>query len=154
MGKVNEFRALLKKDPVTAAMICPSSRFEICMDVNGDGKADFAFIDSSCDFTGNGPMDTFGIDLGLDGEFDLYLRDSDANFVPDQVYYVADGAMDEGQKSTAEHHDLIEGVLKEPSMAFAAAITAFARGQADGNACKAAMQQFVAGLCSGLQKLH
>ena len=106
-ASIAKFRSLLMAKPETAAAIVPSARYEICMDLNGDGKADFAFIDSKCDFTGNGTLDTFAIDVGADGEFDLYLKDSDGNFVPDEVYYVEDGANGPGIKSGSEYHDTI-----------------------------------------------
>ena len=152
-GSVAQFRDLLKANPETAAAIVPSSRFEIVMDLNGDGKADFAFIDSKCDFTGNGNLDTFGIDIGKDGEFDLYLRDSDANFVPDEIFYVEDGKNGAGVKSGADYHDLIEKTLKAPCDKFAADMTAFAAGKMDGAACLAAMKDYVASVLAELAKL-
>ena len=53
-GSIAQFRALLKKNPVTAALIVPSSRYEICMDLNGDGKADFGNDHKCCCMTGEG----------------------------------------------------------------------------------------------------
>ena len=144
---------MLKANPDTAAVMLPSSRFELVMDLNGDGKADFAFIDSKCDFTGNGNLDTFAIDIGKDGEFDLYLRDSDANFVPDEIYYVEDGKDGAGIKSGSEYHDLIENTLKGPGMKFSEDMTAFAMGQKDGAFCLAAMKNYVDTVLAALAKL-
>lgn len=153
-ASIAKFRALLQGAPETAAIIVPSSRFEIALDLNGDGKADFAFIDSKCDFTGNGTLDTFAIDIGKDGEFDLYLKDSDANFVPDELYYVEDGAQGAGIKSGAEYHDLIEGALKAPCAKFAEGITAFFMGQKDGAYCVEVLKNYVNDVLAELAKLH
>ena len=153
-GSIDKFRSLLKKNPVTAALIVPSSRFEICLDLNGDGKADFAFIDSKCDFTGNGSLDTFAIDIGKDGEFDLYLRDSDGNFTPDEIFYVEDGTQGAGVKSGKEYHDQIEKVLKPISKEFGKDMIAFATGIKDGEFCKAALQKYVDSTLAELAKLQ
>lgn len=153
-GSIAKFRDLLKKNPVTAALIVPSSRFEICLDLNGDGKADFAFIDSKCDFTGNGAVDTFAIDIGKDGEFDLYLRDSDGNFTPDEIFYVEDGTQGAGVKSGKEYHDQIEKVLKPIAKEFGKDMIAFATGFKDGEFCKAALQKYVDSTLAELAKLQ
>lgn len=92
MRMINALKALLTNNPDVAKLIVPSSRFEIYIDLNGDGIADFAFIDSSCDFTGNGVWDTFAIDLGSDGEFDLYLHSSNKEITPNEMVYLADGS--------------------------------------------------------------
>ena len=153
-GSIAQFRALLKKNPVTAALIVPSARFEICLDLNGDGKADFAFIDSKCDFTGNGDLDTFALDIGNDGEFDLYLKDSDGNNVPDRLFYVDDGTEGAGIKSGSEYHDQLEKVLKPVARKFGADMIAFATGLKSGEGCKEALQAYVNSTLAELAKLQ
>ena len=43
MATITELKGLFAKNKEIAALILPSARFEIFMDINGDGKADFAF---------------------------------------------------------------------------------------------------------------
>lgn len=153
-ASIAKFRSLLMAKPETAAAIVPSARYEICMDLNGDGKADFAFIDSKCDFTGNGTLDTFAIDVGADGEFDLYLKDSDGNFVPDEVYYVEDGANGPGIKSGSEYHDTIEKALKKSVKEFSKDMVAFAMGFKDGAACLETLKKYRDSVLAELAKLQ
>ena len=81
-GTLGAFRRKLLSIPETAKLICPSAINEIFLDLDGDGKADFAFIDSNR----TGTMDTFAIDFTNEGEFDLYLIDTDNNFLYDTVH--------------------------------------------------------------------
>lgn len=87
-GTLGAFRRKLMSAPETAKMICPSAINEIFLDLDGDGKADFAFIDSNR----TGVMDTFAIDFTNEGEFDLYLTDTDKNFLYDTVRYFDDNS--------------------------------------------------------------
>lgn len=87
-GNLIAFRRKLMAAPEMAKMICPSAINEIFLDLDGDGKADFAFIDSNR----SGTMDTFAIDFTNDGEFDMYLTDTDNNFLYDTVRYFDDNA--------------------------------------------------------------
>lgn len=152
-ASIAKFRSLLMAKPETAAAIVPSARFEICMDLNGDGKADFAFIDSHCDFTGNGTLDTFALDIGNDGEFDLYLKDSDGNFVPDEVYYVEDGKEGAGIMSGSEYHDTIEKALKKSVKEFSLDMVAFATGLKGGDFCLEALKKYANNVLTELGKL-
>lgn len=87
-GTLGTFRRKLMDTPEMAKMICPSAINEIYLDLDGDGKADFAFIDSN----GNGVMDTFAIDSTNEGEFDMYLIDTDKNFLYDTVRFYDNNA--------------------------------------------------------------
>lgn len=80
-GTLGAFRRKLMATPEIAKMVRPSAINEIFLDLDGDGKADFAFIDSNR----TGVMDTFAIDFTNEGEFDLYLIDTDKNFLYDTV---------------------------------------------------------------------
>ncbi|MCC8045311.1 MAG: hypothetical protein LIP12_07435 [Clostridiales bacterium] len=57
------------------------------IDVDGDGIADVALMDS----TGDGDIDTLAVDLTGDGEFNLYFHDSDDNGLTDMVLLDEDG---------------------------------------------------------------
>lgn len=100
-GNLGAFRRKLMETPEMAKMICPSAINEIFLDLDGDGKADFAFIDSNR----TGTMDTFAIDFTNDGEFDIYLIDTDHNFLYDTVRCFDDNSdeatysSDKGDKS-------------------------------------------------------
>ena len=68
---LRELRAKLSATPETKAMIRPSTKNAIYLDVDGDGPADFAFICS--DLFGD-TLDTFAIDVSNDGDFDVYVK--------------------------------------------------------------------------------
>jgi len=57
---VSELRAKIKSDPATKAMLTPSSKNAIFLDVDGDGPADFGFLCS--DLRGD-ILDTIAIDF-------------------------------------------------------------------------------------------
>ena len=67
---ISELRAKVMSDPVTKAMMTPSSRNAVFLDVDGDGPADFGFLCS--DMKGD-TLDTIAIDFTNDGNFDFYV---------------------------------------------------------------------------------
>ena len=85
---INELRKLIRNDPATSKLLMPCTKAEIFLDLNADGKADFAFIDSE----GTGNYDTFAIDMTGNGEFNLYFKDTDMNGIADDVRYYMDGS--------------------------------------------------------------
>ena len=153
MATITEFKSLLVKNPDIAKLIIPSARYEIYMDLNGDGKADFAFIDSSCSLEGKGETDTFAIDLGSDGEFDLYLRDTDNNWIPDEIVYFEDGKSKVNATSSPEHKAIIEQFLKEPAGVIVDVMTKLATGESDAEQFKKGMEAYKNALLGALQKL-
>ena len=84
---INELRKLIRNDPATSKLLMPCTKAEIFLDLNADGKADFAFIDSE----GTGNYDTFAIDMTGNGEFNLYFKDTDFNGIGDDIRYYNDG---------------------------------------------------------------
>lgn len=125
------------------------------MDINGDGVADFAFINSSCDLTGKGPVDTFAIDLGNDGEFDLYLRDSDGNFISDEIVFFKDGEEDPVIKTHPEKsREMIENVLKEPANIAISTMGKLADGDLSVDEFKKGMSEYINAARLALRKLH
>jgi hypothetical protein len=94
-GTLARMRLAMKADPEMAKLLCSSPKNELFFDLNGDGVADFALIDTNR----TGDIDTLGIDLYGDGEFDLYLSDTDKNGAPDTVLYYKTGA-DEPTRSS------------------------------------------------------
>lgn len=143
MAKVVELSAALKNNPEAAKLIVPSTRFEIYLDLTGDGKANLGLIDSSCDLTGNGNLDTYAVDLGNDGEFDLYLRDNDGNFVADEIVYFKDGEKEPILVTHPEKSgDMIEKAIAEPSKKLIGAIDDLAHGKINADDFKATMHTF------------
>ena len=153
MAKVIELREMLCKNAEIAPLILPSARFEIFIDLNGDGKADFAFIDSSCDLTGKGKLDTFAIDLGKDGEFDLYLKDSDGNWIPDEIYYFEDGKSELNAKSDESYHKVIEKYLKKPAGIIVKAMTPLVFGKYKAEDFKSNMKDYIDAVMAALTEL-
>ena len=140
MPKVVELSEALKKNPEAAKIIVPSARFEIYLDLTGDGKANLGLIDSSCDLTGNGNLDTYAVDLGKDGEFDLYLRDNDGNMVADEIIYFKDGEKDPILVTHPEKSGkMIEKALAEPSKKLLSMIADLAHGQVSADEFKTKM---------------
>ncbi|MBO6301229.1 MAG: hypothetical protein J6N15_02200 [Ruminiclostridium sp.] len=130
MAKVVELSAALKNNPEAAKLLVPSARFEIYLDLTGDGKANLGLIDSSCDLTGNGNLDTYAVDLGNDGEFDLYLRDNDGNMVADEIVYFKDGEKEPLLVTHPEKSgNMIEAALAAPSKKLLGAIAELAQGK-------------------------
>ena len=83
---MSNIKSKLRSFPETAKMIMPSAKNEIFLDLNGDGKADFAFISSQNDNN----IDMFAIDTTDSGEFNLYLHDTDGNGIADDVSFYSD----------------------------------------------------------------
>ena len=110
-GTLGRMRAAMKTDPEMAKLLCDSPKNEIFFDLNGDGVADFALIDTNR----SGDIDTLGIDLYGDGEFDLYLTDTDKNYAPDQGLYYKTGADEPTRSST---NPLLEEVLAPVALKF------------------------------------
>lgn len=88
MKEIARLKAAMKNDPVTAKLIVPSAINEIYIDLDGDGKADFAFIGS----TESDEIDTFAFDTTTNGEFNLYISDTDNNGVEDDIRFFLDGS--------------------------------------------------------------
>ena len=150
-----ELRQILKKDEEVAKLITPSARNEIYMDINGDGIADFAFINSSCDLTGKGDVDTFAIDLGNDGEFDLYLRDSDGNFISDEIIFFKDGEEEPVIKTHPEKsREMIEGVLSGPAQIAFNTLGNLAKGESNVEEFKKGMSEYINAARLALRKLQ
>ena len=141
MSKVVELSAALKNNPEAAKLIVPSARFEVYLDLTGDGKANLGLIDSSCDLTGNGKLDTYAVDLGNDGEFDLYLRDNDGNKVADEIVYFKDGEKEPILVTHPEKSgNMIEKALAEPSKKLIGSIAELAHGKVSADDFKANMK--------------
>ena len=129
---INEVRAKISGKPAAAKMVMPSARNEIYLDLNGDGKAEFAMIDATGDFTGEGNVTTFALDLGSDGEFDLYMTDTDGNWVGDEIIYFKDGESKPVIKTHPEKSGkMIESVLAEPTTKFLGLFHEFLSGDMD-----------------------
>ena len=154
MATIIEMRKKLLNNPEAVALICPSARNEIYMDLNGDGKADFAIINSTGDFSGNSPIDTFAIDLGQDGEFDLYLKDTDGNFVADEITFFKDGEDKPVIQTHAEKSGkMIENTIKEPALKSLQVLHAFVEGQISADAFKAGMMECAVGCRAALRNV-
>ena len=153
MGKISQLRDMINKNPEISKMVVPSARFEIYMDLNGDGKPDFAFIDSSCDLTGEGKIDTFAIDLGKDGEFDLYLKDSDGNWISDAIYYFEDGQSELTAMSDESQKKIIEKHLRKPAGVIVAAITPLAFGKCKAEDFRNKMNKYIDAVIAALTEL-
>ena len=142
MPTIVETRKKFLTNPEAASMLCPSAKNEIYMDLNGDGKADFAMIDSKGDFTGKGAIDTFAVDLGSDGDFDLYMRDTDGNLVGDEIVYFKDGEDEPVIKTHPEKSGkMIESALQGPTMKYFEVMRSFIGGQIGADAFKSSMKE-------------
>ena len=155
MPKVYELSEALSKNPEAEKLIVPSARFEIYLDLTGNGKANLGLIDSSCDLTGEGELDTYAIDLGNDGQFDLYLRDNDGNMVADEVVYFKDR---ERKPLLVTHPDksgdVIEMALAEPSRHLIGMITDFAEGKIHANEFKIKMSAWHSAAHKAIKTLY
>lgn len=150
-----DLQTMFRSKPDIASMIVPSAKFEIYMDLNGDGKADFAFIDSKCTLTGKGNPDTFAIDLGSDGEFDLYLRDTDGNFVADEITYFKDGTNEPViQTHPEKSREMIEKALSGPAQRINGVLMALANGESSADEFKAGMQEYIGGVRLALRQVY
>lgn len=88
MGITSKFRKHLKACPEIAGLVMPSTKYEVLLDLNGDGKIDFAFVDT----TGDGTPDSFALDRTGSGELNLYFIDADGNGLAETVLHYADGS--------------------------------------------------------------
>lgn len=152
MATIVETRKKLLNNPEAASMICPSAKNEIYMDLNGDGKADFAMIDSKGDFTGKGAIDTFAMDLGNDGDFDLYMRDTDGNFVGDEITYFKDGEDEPVIKTHPEQSGkMIESAIHGPALKSLQVLHGFVDGQISADEFKSGMKECGDGVRAALR---
>ena len=155
MATIRDYREKLLQNAEIAAMIIPSAKFEIYLDLNDDGKADFALIDTGCNLTGKGDMDTIAIDLGNDGEFDLYLRDTDGNWVADEITYFKDGELDPViQTHPEKSREMIEAALATPSVKVIGALKMLGSGETTAAEFKAAMQEYVMSVRLALRNVY
>ena len=82
---------------------------KIMIDLNGDGEADAALIDT----TGSDMPDLLAIDVTGDHKFNLFLDDTNDNNYPDVVYIDKNGdgniqLIGTGEQDRGElHHDLV-----------------------------------------------
>lgn len=67
---ISELRAKIMSDPTTKAMLTPSSKNAIFLDVDGDGPADFGFL---CSNLRGDTLDTITIDFTNNGDFNFYI---------------------------------------------------------------------------------
>lgn len=81
---ISELRAKIMSDPTTKAMMTPSSKNAIFLDVDGDGPADFGFLCS--DLKGD-IFDTIAVDFTNDGDFDFYIYNCQSGENAYCVYY-------------------------------------------------------------------
>ena len=49
MSKISDFRKKLKSNPETAKLLMPGTKYEALLDLDGDGKMDFALMDTTGD---------------------------------------------------------------------------------------------------------
>lgn len=87
MNVTARLRQHLKSNPELAKLLMPGTKNEVLLDLNGDGKVDFAFIDQ----TGDGMPETLAIDRTGNGELNLYFYDADGNGLADTVLSYRDG---------------------------------------------------------------
>ena len=86
MSVTSNFRKHLKAFPEIAKFVMPSTKYEVLLDLNGDGIADFALIDVNH----SGNLNTIAMDLTGSGEFNLYLSDLDDTGAAEKVEYYRD----------------------------------------------------------------
>lgn len=114
MSITSDFRKHLKAFPEIAKFVMPSTKYEVLLDLNGDGKCDFAFIDT----TGDGTPDSFAIDRTGSGELNLYFVDADGNGLADTTLYYPDGQDTPsytkiGKETEARIHEFIGQRIRE-----------------------------------------
>ena len=116
-GTLSGLRNRLLSDPEAAKLLMTSPKNELFFDLNGDGIADFALADTDHDNN----IDTLGIDLTSDGEFDLYLTDHGNDFIPEHVDYYASDA---DHVTKGGHSQRLEDTLRPAAEHFAASMRA------------------------------
>ena len=87
MSVISDFRKKLRSNPKTAKLLMPGTKYEVLLDLDGDGKMDFALMDT----TGDGNPDTFAADMTGNGSLNIYFYDADGDSVADSVQYYRDG---------------------------------------------------------------
>ena len=92
---IREAKKRIKNDPELSKMLVRSGWKEIALDLDGDGYADVSF---SCEKVGR-KIDTMAVDLSGNGEYDLYIHDSDGIGIPDTVYLVQEGEEEERDRN-------------------------------------------------------
>ena len=118
MSSISNFRKHLKAVPEIAKLVMPSTKYEVLLDLNGDGKCDFAFIDT----TGDGFPDCFAMDRTGSGELNLYFFDTDGNGVAETVLYYPDGQDTPsytkiGRENEAKTHERVGHKIRDGMMA-------------------------------------
>ena len=114
MSVTSNFRKHLKAIPEIAKFVMPSTKYEVLLDLNGDGKCDFAFIDT----TGDGFPDSFALDRTGSGELNLYYVDTDGNGLADTTLYYPDGQDTPsytkiGKENEARIHEFVGQIIRE-----------------------------------------
>ena len=117
MGTLRALKAAMRLDTDLRKMLVRGNRNEILIDVDGDKEADIAIID----MTGSGDIDTVAVDLTGGGDFNIYIRDTDHNGVPDTVLLVEDD--DELSKVISGSKEETEAFFIEASWQLYKAIT-------------------------------
>ena len=87
MGTLKELRDEMKADKELVALMVPSGRNELFIDLDDDKVADIALIDNNQD----GDIDTLAIDITGNGEFNFYASDKNGNGIIDTVELYEDG---------------------------------------------------------------
>ena len=106
MASFKEIKSRLKEaTEVKQFSICKSEKDKILLDLNGDGEADAALIDT----TMSGKPDLLAVDLTGDHKFNLYIDDTDNNNYPDVIYVDKEGngnvqLVSEGETVRNENH--------------------------------------------------
>ena len=73
MGTLLKAKTAIRLDRDLRHKLVRGSRHEILLDLDGDKLADIALIDDNHD----GDLDTIAVDLSGNGEFDLFLIDTE-----------------------------------------------------------------------------
>ena len=108
MSVISNLRKKLKSNPEIAKFVMPSTKNEVLLDLNEDGKVDFAFIDQS----GDGLPETFALDWTGNGELNLYYYDADGNGKADTLLFYPDGEdIPVFTRISKASEERIEGVL-------------------------------------------
>lgn|GEM_PF-27662 len=85
---IRKAKRQLKDDPEISKLMVPCRWDEIMFDLNGDGAGDTCLSSDNL----QGRIDTLSFDITGNGEFNLYLHDSDGNGVPDTVLWAGDNS--------------------------------------------------------------
>lgn len=88
---IGEAKKRIKNDPELSKKLVRSGWRDIALDLSGNGFADICFYSGRIDRK----IDTFALDLTGNGEYNLYLYDSDGNGIPDTIIKVDDDGKEE-----------------------------------------------------------